>query len=67
MDELDIKVILGLADNRMRISETARVLYVHRNTVIYHIDRIKRLTGLDPLNFYDLYALVQMTNYWRSE
>ena len=60
LDDRDYRVILLLADNRMRATETAYALDVHRNTVLYRIDKIKRITGLDPLVFYDLHKLVEM-------
>lgn len=60
MDELDVVLVLALADNRMNVSEAARALYMHRNGVAYRIKRIQRITGLDPLNFYDLHKLVEM-------
>lgn len=53
-------IILALADNQMRISQTARKLFLDRNTVVYHIGLIKSITGKDPMNFYDLCQLVQM-------
>ena len=59
LDEIDAKIVVSLADNRMNICEVARVLYMHRNTVAYHIQKIKRITGLDPLNFYDLHKLIK--------
>jgi carbohydrate diacid regulator len=60
MDERDALIVIALADHRMNIAEAARVLYMHRNTVVYHIQKIRQNTGLDPLNFYDLYELVKM-------
>lgn len=60
MDERDAEIVLALADHNMNTSETARVGYMHRNTVLYHIRKIKRETGLDPTNFYDLCKLVKM-------
>lgn len=51
-------VILALAAKNMSISDTARQMFMHRNTIIYHIERIKKITGKDPLNFYDLVELV---------
>lgn len=60
MDELDVQVVLALADNRMNVSKAARALYMHRNGVDYRIKRIQRIAGLDPLNFYDLHKLVEM-------
>ena len=60
MEELDAKIILSLAENRINASEVARRLFMHRNTVTYHTDKVKRTTGLDPLDFYDLHELVNM-------
>lgn len=59
LNEFDLKIIVALADCRMNVSEAARQLYAHRNTVAYHIRRIKKITGKDPLNFYDLCDLMK--------
>ena len=40
-------------ENSLNISETARKLFVHRNTLVYRIEKIKKLTGLDLRNFED--------------
>lgn len=34
-------------------------MHFHRNTVIYRINKIKLITGLDPRNFWDLVELVK--------
>lgn len=63
MNELSIercRIIIALADSKMNVSEVARRLYMHRNTVAYNLERIKQITGKDPLNFYDLYRLVML-------
>jgi carbohydrate diacid regulator len=60
LDELDFRLILSLAENNMRATETSYALYVHRGTVMYRIAKIKALTGLDPQKFYDLCKLVEM-------
>ncbi len=39
--------------NNLNVSETAREMYIHRNTLIYRIDKIERLTGLDIRKFSD--------------
>lgn len=57
---IDLEVIRALADSSMNIAETARKIYSHRSTVEYHIARIQRITGLDPLNFYDLIKLLEL-------
>lgn len=54
------KIVLGLADNGMKVSQTARKLYLNHSTVLYHLKFIKSITGLNPLNFYDLHKLVAM-------
>ena len=60
------KIIIALADNKMNVSEVSRQLYMHRNTVAYHINRIRQITGKDPLNFYDLYRLVMLAKEERG-
>ena len=37
----------------LNISEASRFMYVHRNTLIYRLDKIERLTGLNIRNFND--------------
>ena len=39
--------------NNLNVSEAARALYVHRNTLIYRLDKIKRITGMDIRDFND--------------
>lgn len=38
-------------ENGMNVSLTARSLYMHRNTVIYKLNAVKRLTGFELRNF----------------
>lgn len=52
------EIILALADCNMNVMATARKLFRDHSTVRYHIRIIKRITGLDPMNFYDLCELV---------
>lgn len=37
--------------NGMNVSRTARILYMHRNTLMYKLSSIRRLTGLDLRDF----------------
>ena len=67
LTDVDIQVVLTLANHNMNVSETSRSLYMHRNTVVYHIEKVKELTGLDPTNFHDLVELVQMARAGRTE
>lgn len=40
-------------ENNLNVSETARSLFVHRNTLGYRLDKIERTTGLDIRKFTD--------------
>ena len=62
LDERDYQVILSLARNNMRATETAYDLHVHRGTILYRIEKIKKITGLDAMKFYDLVNLVDIAN-----
>lgn len=44
-------------ENNLNVSETARKLYMHRNTLTYRLDKIERATGLDIRNFSDAITL----------
>lgn len=52
------EVVLAIADANMNVSEAGRMLYLHRNTILYYCDEIVKRTGLDPRCFYDLEKLV---------
>jgi len=47
------KTISALFHYDFNLSETARSLYIHRNTLLYRLDRIKQETGLDVRRFDD--------------
>ena len=40
-------------ENSLNISETARQLFVHRNTLVYRLEKIQKQTGLDVRVFED--------------
>lgn len=58
MSDKDVEIIRAMADLSMNVSEVSRTLFMHRNTVIYHLGRIKKETGLDPQKFCDLVVLM---------
>ncbi len=56
IDALDSETILTIQkffENNLNVSETSRQLYVHRNTLVYRLDKIQKLTGLDLRTFDD--------------
>jgi carbohydrate diacid regulator len=40
-------------ENSLNVSETSRKLFLHRNTLMYRLDKIEKLTGLNLRNFSD--------------
>lgn len=60
LTETDRTVVRALAECNMNATEVARINHYHRNTVVFHLNRVQRETGLDPRRFYDLVALVEM-------
>lgn len=58
LTERDREVVLAFAKNNMDAAKAARDMPMHRNSVIYHLERVKKKTGLNPLVFYDLVKLV---------
>lgn len=60
MNLTDEEVTLAklMAEHSMNVTEVARQMYVHRNTLIYRIEKIKKKTGLDIRKFYDLYEVL---------
>ena len=40
-------------ENSLNVSETSRNLYMHRNTLMYRLDKIERVTGLNLRKFSD--------------
>jgi sugar diacid utilization regulator len=52
------EVITKLAENNMNTTATAKAMIMHRNSIYHHIMMIRRDTGKNPLDFYDLVALL---------
>jgi len=52
-DEETINTLNKFFENNLNVSETARQLYVHRNTLVYRIERIQESTGLNLRSFDD--------------
>ena len=53
MDEDIIKTIETFMKLDLNLSEAAKQLYVHRNTLIYRLDKIQKYTGCDIRKFND--------------
>lgn len=54
IDSLDHETLFTIQkffENNLNVSETSRKLFVHRNTLVYRLEKIRRLTGLDLKQF----------------
>lgn len=51
------EVIETMLKNNLNVSQTAKVLYLHRTSLINRLDTIEKLTTLDIQNFQDAYAM----------
>ena len=52
-DEETLMTINKFFDNNLNVSETSRQLYVHRNTLVYRLEKLQKSTGLDIRVFDD--------------
>lgn len=52
-EEEELTAVYTFFENNLNISETARQLYVHRNTLVYRLEKIQKKTGLDVRVFED--------------
>ena len=51
LDQETLYTIDKFFENSLNVSETSRKLFVHRNTLVYRLEKIKRITGLDLREF----------------
>lgn len=67
IDDLDQEIVFTIQkffENNLNVSETSRQLYVHRNTLVYRLDKIQKITGLD-LRIFDeaiIFKVAMMVN-----
>ena len=52
-DEETLATIYKFFENNLNVSETSRQLYIHRNTLVYRLDKLQKSTGLDLRVFED--------------
>ena len=53
LDEETLTTINKFFENNLNVSETSRQLYVHRNTLVYRLEKLQKSTGLDIRKFDD--------------
>lgn len=62
LDPVTMNTINKFFENNLNGSETSRQLFVHRNSLVYRLDKVEKITGLDLRNFEDavLFKLADM-------
>lgn len=60
LTEKEREILWELARRNLNSSEVARQRFMHRNTVVYHMEKIKKKTGKDPATFWGLAYLLGM-------
>lgn len=68
LDEETLNTINKFFENNLNVSETSRQLFVHRNTLVYRIEKLQKSTGLDLRNFDDALTFkiaLMVVNYMR--
>lgn len=53
LDEETLNTINKFFENNLNVSETSRQLFVHRNTLVYRIEKLEKSSGLDVRKFDD--------------
>jgi len=67
-DNYDVlsSTFLTYCKHNMNLSETARNMYIHRNTIIYRLEKISELTSLDTSNFEHCMLLYTAIRYYNQ-
>jgi carbohydrate diacid regulator len=66
IDDEILSTVKKFFDNSLNVSETSRQLFIHRNTLIYRIEKLQKMTGLDVRVFDDALTLkiaLMVVNY----
>ncbi|MCD8105599.1 MAG: helix-turn-helix domain-containing protein [Lachnospiraceae bacterium] len=72
-DDETLATINKFFENSLNVSETSRQLYIHRNTLVYRLDKLQKQTGLDLRVFEDAITfkialmVVKYMNYMETQ
>ena len=68
LDEETLITINKFFENNLNVSETSRQLYIHRNTLVYRLEKLQKTTGLDVRVFEDALTFriaLMVSNYMK--
>lgn len=57
MTRRQAEVVMALAANGLNTTRGAKAMYMSRSGFDYHVQQIKKITGMDPQDFYDMKVL----------
>lgn len=60
LTELQRNAVIAFAEAGMNANQAAKATHYHHNTIRFHLDNVKKQTGLDPRNFFDLQELYKI-------
>ncbi|KXZ40647.1 PucR C-terminal helix-turn-helix domain-containing protein [Alkalithermobacter thermoalcaliphilus JW-YL-7 = DSM 7308] len=66
LDKETIKTALEFINCDLNIAKTSKKLYIHRNTLIYRLDKVKDILGLDLRKFEDAFYFYIGIFFWRK-
>lgn len=52
-----VSCVISFLKLDLNVSKTSKICFLHHNTVLYRLDKVKRLTGLDIKKFEDAYRM----------
>ena len=66
LDQETLTTIQTFFENNFNVSETSNRLFIHRNTLVYRLEKIKKITGLDLREFDDaiVFKIALMVNQY---
>lgn len=54
------QIIQAMADCDLNASKASQLLYMHRNTLLYKMERLLEISSFDLKSFYDVYILIKL-------
>ena len=63
----DMDMVQAFADNNMVVQKAANESHYTRMTLRYHFDKVHKITGLNPRDFYQLHELIKAINHWKGD
>lgn len=60
LNDIEVQIIRAMTECDMKVQAVADKLHYSRQAIVYHLRRIREITGLNPRGFFDLQELLKM-------